>query len=215
MILKLRPVHSHENGPAWTFPGRPAVAAHRALAGFRGGSGRARQTGRGHAGWRARRMTGNHRRSSGPGIAAGSLLHGVVTSLGWDFCGMGFLRDGISAGWDLGGMGSRRDGISAGWDLGGMGSRRDGISAGWDLGGMGSRRDGISGMGSGWDLGGMGSRRDGISAGWDLGGMGSRRPRLGSPRFVVTCSFRENHRSIPRVRRQWSDFALPISSRQF
>ena len=97
VILKLRPVHRHENGPAWTFPGRPAVAAHRALAGFRGGSGQARQTGRSHAGWRARRMAGNHRRPSGPGIAAGSLLHGVVTSLGWDFCGMGSLRDGISA----------------------------------------------------------------------------------------------------------------------
>ena len=127
--MKLRLVHRHENGPAWTFPGRPAVSAHRALAGFRGGSGRARQTGRSHAGWRARRMAGNHRRPSGPGIATGSLLHGVVTSLGWDFCGMGSLQ-----------------------------------------------------------------------------------PRLGSPRFVVTCSFRENHRSIARVRPQRSDFALPISS---
>ena len=127
--MKLRLVHRHENGPAWKCPGRPAVAAHRALAGFRGGSGRARQTGRSHAGWRARRMAGNHRRPSGPGIATGSLLHGVVTSLGWDFCGMGSLQ-----------------------------------------------------------------------------------PRLGSPRFVVTCSFRENHRSIARVRPQRSDFALPISS---
>ena len=126
--MKLRLVHRHENGPAWTFPGRPAVAAHRALAGFRGGSGQARLTVRSHAGWRARRMAGNHRRPSGPGIATGSLLHGVVTSLGWDFCGMGSLQ-----------------------------------------------------------------------------------PRLGSPRFVVTCSFRENHRSIARVRPQRSDFALPMS----
>ena len=83
---------THENGPTWAFPGRPAASAHQALAGFCGGSGRARQTSRGHAGWRARRTAGNHRRPSGPGTVTGSVFHGVVTSLGWDFGGMKFLQ---------------------------------------------------------------------------------------------------------------------------
>ena len=32
-MLRLRPVHRHENGPTWTFPGRPTVSVHQALAG--------------------------------------------------------------------------------------------------------------------------------------------------------------------------------------
>ena len=39
-----------------------------------------------------RRTAGNHGRPSGPGIVTGSLFHGVITSLEWDFGGMGFPR---------------------------------------------------------------------------------------------------------------------------
>ena len=67
---------------------------------------------------------------------------------------------------------------------------------------MGSLRDGIS---AGWDLCGMGSLRDGISA-TSLGIAEVRRNLLLSGEPPI---------NRPGVRRQWSDFALPISSRQF
>ena len=91
VIVKLRTVaQTHENGPTWVFPGRPAVSVHRALAGFCGGSGRARQTSRGHAGGRAGRtaiMGGPRGQALSPGrcfMVLSPPCNGIPTE--WDFC---------------------------------------------------------------------------------------------------------------------------------
>ena len=88
--FEVAPVHRHENGPTWVFPGRPAVSVHQALTGFCGGSGRARQTSRGQAGGRAGRpaiMGGPRGQALPPDRCF------MVLSPPWN---------GISAGWDFG-----------------------------------------------------------------------------------------------------------------
>ena len=81
---------THENGPTRAFPGRPAASAHQALLGFCGGSGRARQTSRGHAaGVRAGRpaITGG---PLGQVLLPGRCFMVWSPPWDWDFGGMGF-----------------------------------------------------------------------------------------------------------------------------
>ena len=95
VILKLRPVHRHTKtgrpghfqvGPRHLHTRRCWVSVG-VLWWFRPGASDLPRS----CGWRARRTAGDHRRPSRPGTVTGSvLLHGVVTSLGWDFGGMGF-----------------------------------------------------------------------------------------------------------------------------
>ena len=108
---------THENGPTWAFPGRPAASAHQALLGFCGvPAGRVRPPAV------MRLACAPDGRQSPAALWAGYCHRVGVASWCGHLLGMGFRRDGISAGWDFGNPSwGRRPDVST--------TRRRGVSA--------------------------------------------------------------------------------------